>query len=151
MTLRATLSYDTGATADSVPDANVQPIAAAAVGQAVNYRRDSRRRKQRVLSWREKETQEKLWQAKKEQQRKLKMQLERRQQRLQAQADARAAAKQKAAAIRLAAAVTATGGASGVPARANTRRRCPNRKYLEEVSSVSKPHTDKQHAFVLVN
>ena len=120
------------------------------MNQAVNYRRDNRRRKQRVLSWREKEAQEKLWQAKKGQQRKLKMQLERRQQRLQAMADAQAAAKQKAAAIRLAAAA-ATGGASGVPARANTRRRCPNRKYLEEVSSVSEPYSDKQHAFVLLN
>ena len=163
MTLRATISCDTGATADRVLDANVQPIAAAAVNQAVNYRRDNRRRKQRVMSWREQEAQEGLWQAKKEQQRKLKMQLERRQQRLQALAAARAAAKQKAAAIRLAAAAAAaaaaagtaaggaTGGASGVPARANIRRRCPNRKYLEEVSSVSKPYTDKQDMFVFVS
>ena len=187
------------------------------MGAAVNFRRAGRHRKQRVLSAKEKESQEELWRASKEQRQKLKLQEARRQQRLQALAAARAAAKhratakksqaaekkKKAAAARLAAAAaaaaaatmpaaenaaeTAAEDATGVqaigarqngaagdqgsravamgpggidrantlvahtPERANTRRRFPTRKYLEEVSSISKPYAHKQHMFVFVS
>ena len=182
----------------------MQHEAAAVVGAAINFRRADRRRKQRVLSAKEKVTQEELWRANKEQRQKLKVQQVRRQQRLQALAAARAAAKhraaakkskaeakkKKAAAARLAAAAaaaaatrtaaenaadTGTDTATGVQAagarqngaggdqgsravatgpggtdrantlvahtleRGNTRRRFPTRKYLEEVSPISKP------------
>ena len=76
----------------------MQHVAAAAVGVVVNFRRAGRHRKQRVLSAKEKDAQEKIWHASKEQRHKLKVLQARRQQRLQALAAARAAAKHRAAA-----------------------------------------------------